>query len=84
MIRRTLESRWLFAANIALALALLSVALAVTPLRISLAPEPAPPCPWRVSTAGVIHGPESPYRAMVPPARCYSTRAAAETALQEE
>lgn len=41
------------------------------------------PCPYRVSASGTIHGPDSPYRAMVPPSRCYPTRAAAEAALQQ-
>lgn len=41
-------------------------------------------CPYRISTSGRIHGPDSPYRAMTAPTRCFETRAAAEAALRED
>jgi hypothetical protein len=53
------------------------------PWRVQLVPEP-PACGWVISTAGRIHGPDSPYRGLVNATRCYPTRAAAEAALQSE
>lgn len=44
----------------------------------------APAGEWCVSAAGALHGPDSPYRAMVPASRCHPTRAAAEAALSQE
>ena len=51
------------------------------PWRVTVAPVN---CGWIISTNGRIHGPDSPYRPLVNPTRCYPTRAAAEAALQQE
>lgn len=40
------------------------------------------PCQYRVSTAGVIHGPDSPHWAQTGTDRCFPTRAAAEAAVE--
>lgn len=40
------------------------------------------PCQYRISSRGVVHGPDSPHWAQTSNARCFSTRAAAEAALE--
>lgn len=79
MINRALESRWLFALNVvvlvfgACSFLLTTAVDEVRVLRVDT-------CPWRVSGAGVVHGPDSQYREMVPPSRCYATEAEAREA----
>ena len=53
------------------------------PWRVQVVGQPST-CGWAISTAGRIHGPDSPYRGMVNATRCYPTRAAAEAALMQE
>lgn len=85
MMRRHLESRWLFALNVAVyGAVVVAVALPMLGrLAVDRLTTSTGDCPYRVSASGTIHGPDSPYRAMVPPSRCHPTRAAAEAALQQ-
>ena len=57
--------------------------LPALPWRVQVVAE-SPNCGWVISTAGRIHGPDSPYRPLVNTTHCYPTRAAAEAALQTE
>lgn len=40
------------------------------------------PCPYRISSRDIIHGPDSPHWTDVAMSRCYPTRAAAEKAVE--
>lgn len=78
MINRALESRWLFTIHMVL-LAVIALSVLV-PMAAGIHIVHQAECPWRVSSAGMIHGPDSPYRGMVPPSRCYATETEAREA----
>ncbi len=70
MIRRTLESGWVLAVNLAVAVAIL---IALSPVRVIWGDAvilPTGGCVQRVSERGLIHGPDSPHWAQTGTTRC--------------
>ena len=87
MTRATLRRPWMLVLSgigwAALFLLWIPALIDALPWRVQVVAE-SPNCGWVISTAGRIHGPDSPYRPLVNTTRCYPTRAAAEAALQSE